>query len=64
MVDEMIAESMRLSIGEVIVFWDNADRRFEGKVLAVSDEYLKFFDCFKMKERFVRLSEIKEAELV
>lgn len=63
MVDSLVVESIKISIGKIIIFWDFENRRYEGKVLACSDEYLKFYDKHKSCERFVKLSELKEAQL-
>lgn len=63
MVDELIVESIKLSIGKIIVFWNDLGYRFEGRILDVSNEYMKYYDSHKNKERFVRLSDVKEAEL-
>lgn len=63
MVDELIVESMKLSIGQIIVFWNFTGYRFEGKVLAVSEQFLKYYDTHKNQERLMRLDDIKEAEL-
>jgi hypothetical protein len=63
MVDSMIVESIKISLGQIIIFWDNDDRRYEGKILGCSDDYLKFLDSHKNSIRFIKISQIKEAEL-
>ena len=63
MVDKLVEESIRISIGKIIVYWDFAGRRFEGKILDCSDEYMKILDTHRGSERFIKLSELKEAEL-
>ena len=63
MVDELIVESINYSIGKIIIFWDLAGRRFEGKVLATSEEFMKYFDLHRNCERFVKFSDIREAEI-
>lgn len=63
MVDELIVESLKLSIGKQIVFWNLIGYRFEGRILAVSNSILKYFDVHKNQERLFSLSDIKECEL-
>jgi len=63
MVDELVLESIKISIGKIIVFWTELGYRYEGRIIAVSNEYLKYFDTHKQQERFIKLVEIKEAEL-
>ena len=61
--DLLIIDSLKVSIGLNIIFFTNSGLRFEGKILACSDEYLKYFDLHRQTERFVKLSELREAEL-
>jgi len=63
MVDGLVVESMKISVGSIIVFWDIAGRRYEGKILDVSNEFLKYFDSHKDCERFIKLNLISEAEM-
>lgn len=63
MVVGLIVESLKQSVGLKIVFWNNQGLRFEGKILACDDSYLKFYDTHSSKERFIKLEEMKEAEL-
>lgn len=63
MVDLLVVDCIKDSIGSSIVFWDNLNLRHEGKILACSDEYLKYYDIHKEKEKFVKLENIMECEL-
>lgn len=63
MVDNLIVESLKISIGKTIVFWNKLGMRFEGEVIDVSDGYLKFLDDRKHYTRLFQLEDIKEMEL-
>jgi len=63
MVDKLVEESIKISIGKIIIYWDFEGRRFEGKILDCSDEYMKILDTHRGSERFIKLSELREAEL-
>jgi hypothetical protein len=63
-VSDLVKESLRLSIGKKIIFFlEKGNFRFEGIVLGCDDEYLKIHDTKKDFDKFIRISEIKEAEL-
>lgn len=63
MVDKLVIEELQNSIGNYIVFWDFIGRRYEGKILAVSEDYLKFYDTHHDNEKFFRLDRIMEVEI-
>jgi hypothetical protein len=57
----LVAELME-NVGSKIVFWRN-NLRFEGKILEVDSEYLKYYDTHKDKERFIRIEYIENMEI-
>jgi len=62
MVSEVIHESLKLSIGQVVGFFDEKNFYFEGKILAVDDEFLKYLDR-KQGVKIISLDKIKEVSL-
>lgn len=63
MIDNMIFEELKNSLGKTIVFWNFKGLRHEGKLLDVSEDYLKFFDIHKDVIRFCKLENILEVEI-
>lgn len=63
MVSEIIKESLKQSIGLNVLFFTSNGFRFEGKILACDDTYLKYLDSKRESVRFVKLADISEAEL-
>lgn len=62
-ISELVRESIKQSIGLKILFFLENGYRFEGKVLACDEVYLKYFDTKKNCIRLQKLEEIQEAEL-
>ena len=60
----MIVESLKNSIGKSVIFFNDNGFRFEGKILDVSGEFLRYYDTHKGQERFVRIESIREIEVV
>ena len=56
-------DELNNSVGQILIYFNHLGMRFEGKILALDDEYLKYFDTHKDKQKFVRLDEIKEFEV-
>ena len=63
MADELVLESIKISIGKTIIFWTERGYRYEGKILDCSDLYLKYFDTHKNETRLVSLENLRECEL-
>ncbi len=63
MIDSLILENLKISIGKIIVFYDTLGKRYEGKILAVSEDYIQFYDTFKDNQKFFRLERISEVEI-
>lgn len=63
MVSELIKESLKLSTGKVVLVFLNNGFRFEGKILGCDEDFLKIRDFKRDSEKFIRLSEVVEAEV-
>ncbi len=62
-ISELVKISLKESVGLHILFFIMNGYRFEGKVLACDDVYLKYFDSKKNCIRLQKLEEIQEVEL-
>ena len=62
-ISELFKESIKQSTGLHILFFLDNGYRFEGKVLGSDDQYLKYYDAKRGATRFVRFTEIAEAEI-
>ena len=58
----MLSVELIENVGNTVVFWISR-LRFEGKILAVDDNFLKYYDTHKNRERFVKISEIENMEI-
>ncbi len=61
--ENMLVAELQKNVGNVIAFWIQK-LRFEGKVIEVDNTFLKYFDSFKNKERFVKISQIENMEII
>lgn len=62
MVSDLVIESIKLSIGQTIIFYTDLGYRYEGIVLGCDGEFLKYQDR-KTGVRLIKISQIREAEL-
>ncbi len=60
--ENLLSVELLGSVGKNIVFWVN-HLRFEGKLLSCDEIFIKYFDSRKLRERFVRISEIENLEV-
>jgi hypothetical protein len=60
---DLVKDSLKQSVGSQILFFLNNGYRFEGKILACDDFYLKYFDSKKNCIRLQKIEEIREVEI-
>lgn len=63
MVDKLVVEFLKRSLGKNIVFWNHVGFRFQGNLLLCDDEFLVYHDFHKDDERLFKLSEIREVTI-
>lgn len=56
-------ESLRTSIGSIVVIFCENGFHFEGKILDCDDDFLKIYDTRKNYEKFIKFDDIKEANV-
>ncbi|MDO8517244.1 MAG: hypothetical protein Q7S33_03905 [Nanoarchaeota archaeon] len=63
MVSELLINKLKGSIDkEALIFLVN-NFRFECKIINCDDEFIEIYDLKKFKNKFIRISEISEAEI-
>lgn len=62
MVADMMIRDIKENVGNNIIFWLQG-LRFEGKILDCDNIYMKYFDSFKNKERYVKIEDIGSLEV-
>ena len=63
MVSELLINEVKNSIGKGVIFFIK-DFRFEGKIIDVDDEFLKYYDNRKFKPCLKKFCEISELEVL
>ncbi len=58
----MMIKDIKENVGKVIIFWLE-NLRFEGKIIDCDNNYMKYFDSYKNKERYVRIEDIGSLEV-
>lgn len=62
MVAEMLVEKLKNSVGKIIVLFIN-NLRFEGKLVSCDDNFIEFYDTYKLKTKFFKIKDISEVEI-
>lgn len=64
MVSEVIVSRLKVSIGKTVdIFQKSTGWKYTGKILACDDEFLIILDFKKNYEKYIELSDLREANV-